>query len=60
MRCLSLVWQKNDLMEDKTRLNLTQLVADKNHRQVLFFLVSKINYNIYISESSRSIVSATS
>jgi hypothetical protein len=49
MRCLSLGWQKkDDFMEDKTHLNLTRLVADKNHRQVVFFLVIKINYNIYI------------
>jgi palmitoyltransferase len=43
------VGKKDDLMvKDKTGLTPAQLAADKNHRQVAFFLVSKINHDIYI------------
>jgi ankyrin repeat protein len=36
------VGKKDDLMvKDKTGLTPAQLAADKNHRQVAFFLVSK-------------------
>lgn len=44
------VGKKDDLMvKDKTGLTPAQLAADKNHRQVAFFLVSKINHDISIS-----------
>jgi ankyrin repeat protein len=37
------VGKKDDLMvKDKTGLTPAQLAADKNHRQIAFFLVSKI------------------
>jgi hypothetical protein len=41
--------KKEDLMvKDKTGLTPGQLAADKSHRQVAFFLVSDMDYGIYI------------